>query len=190
MLEGSRGTAGGARIELDLSHLKEHKSSYSLFPGQIVAVEGLNSLGHKMTGHRICEGAAPAPIQTPVKELLHYHHDLQRGQPLKIVTVAGPFTTSDNLDYEPLVDLLNAVKIEKPDVVILTGPFVDMNHQVVKSGRTTLQDEDGEEIIVPFETFFAHKMAGLLEDLFADDNSLTTQFVLVPSLDDAAAERV
>lgn len=191
LLEGSRNTAGGARIELDLSHLKSQKtSSYSIFPGQVVAVEGVNTLGRKMVAHRICEGAAPEPVQTSVKELLHYHYEQQQGQPLKIAAVAGPFTTSDNLEYEPLMDLLNVVKNDKPDVVILTGPFVDVRHKAVKSGQTTLQDEDGQEILVPYETFFLHKIAILLEEFYAQNNTATTQFVLVPSLDDAAAEWV
>jgi DNA polymerase alpha subunit B len=192
LLEGSRHTAGGARIELDLSHLKEQSNiSYSLFPGQIVAVEGMNTSGRKLVANRICEGAAHAPLKSPVKELLNYHYESQEGLPLNLVAVAGPFTTSDNLNYQPLVDLLNSVvKKDNPDVVILTGPFVDVRHMAVKSGQTTLQDEEGEDILVPYETFFLHKIALLLEDLYAEDSSILTQFVLQPSLEDATAEWV
>lgn len=193
MLEGSRHTAGGARIELDLSHLKAIKSPYSLFPGQIVAVEGMNTSGRKIVADRICEGAAHEPEQSTVKELLRFHHDdsCQGGKPLKIMSVCGPYTTSDNLKYEPLTDLVNIVRAEKPDVVIMAGPFVDMRHKAVRSGQTMLQFQDGEEILVSFETFFANKVAGLLEDLFStEDESIATQFVLVPSLDDATAEWV
>lgn len=192
VLEGSRHTSGGARIELDLSHLKGIKSPYSLFPGQIVAVEGMNSSGRKMIAHRICEGAAFEPQKSTVKDLLRFHHDdaFQGGKPLKILSVCGPYTTSDNLEYEPLLDLANIVHAEKPDVVILTGPFVDMRHKAVRSGQTALQFQDGEETLVSFETFFANKVAGLLEDLFSSEESLQTQFVLVPSLEDATAEWV
>jgi len=192
LLEGSRHSSGGARIELDLSHLKSTKVPYSLFPGQIVAVEGMNSSGRKMVAHRICEGAAGKPQKSSVKELLRFHHDdsFQGGKPLKLMSVCGPYTTSDNLEFEPLLDLANIIHAEKPDVVILAGPFVDMRHKAVASGQTTLQFQDGEEILVSFETFFANKVAGLLEDLFSSEESLQTQFVLVPSLEDATAEWV
>jgi len=191
LLEGSRHLSGGARIELDLSHLKSDKTSYSLFPGQIVAVEGMNTSGRKMVAHRICEGAAHEAQKSTVKELMRYHHDdsFQGGSPLKIMAACGPFTTSDNLDYEPFVDLVNVINKEKPDVVLLTGPFVDMRHQAVRGGQTTLQFQDGEETLASFEMFFANKVAGLLEDLFSEGD-LLTQFVLVPSLEDATAEWV
>lgn len=193
MLEGSRDTSGGQRVELDLSHLRSSKTAYSLFPGQIVAVEGMNSSGRKMVAHRICEGAAHDPMKSSVKDLLRYHHDdeFQGGSPLAIMTACGPFTTSDNMEYEPMMDLVNVILADKPDVVILMGPFVDMNHKAVRSGQTTLQFQDGEESLVSFETFFANKIAGLLEDLFSsEDEELKTQFVLVPSLRDATAEWV
>jgi len=40
--------------------------------------------------------------------LLEFHHSniYQGGEPLKVITAAGPFTTSDNLDYAPFVDLM------------------------------------------------------------------------------------
>ena len=41
-----------------------------------------------------------------------------------MIMEAGPFTTSYNLDYEPLQDLLSCLLLDAPDVVILTGPFV------------------------------------------------------------------
>lgn len=181
--------SGAARVELDLSHLTNNKVPYSLFPGQIVAVEGMNTSGRKMVAQRICEGAAHPANKSTKKDLLKYHHndDFQGGRPLQIVAVSGPFTTSDNLDYEPLLDLMNRIQAEKPDVVILTGPFVDMRHKAVSSGQTTLQFQDGEETLVSFEAFFANKIAGLLEDLFSSVESVHTQFVLVPSLEDATA---
>lgn len=188
--------SGGARVEVDLSVLKQEKQSYSLFPGQIVAVEGLNSSGRKLVAHRICEGAAMAPVESTVGELMKYHHDdsFQGGSPVQILTASGPFTCSDNLDYEPLLDLLNMVKQTKPDVVILTGPFVDMEHKSHKAGQATLvfvsENGDKEEVMVSYEVYFANQVAVLLEQLYEEDDSIQTQFVLVPSLEDATAEWV
>lgn len=192
VLEGSR-HLGGARIEMDLSHLQEDKStSFSLFPGQIIGVEGMNSTGRKLTAHRICEGAAHGANKSTVKELMHYHHDdaKQNGKPLKIMSVAGPYTTSDNLNYDPLFDFMDVVMREKPDVVIMVGPFVDMRHKDIQSGDATLPLEDGAGMSVPFEAVFANKVALLLDDFFSSSADSHTQFVLVPSLDDATAEWV
>ena len=79
----------------------------------------------------------------------------------------------------------------KPDVVILNGPFVDMRHESVLSGETTLCFEDGlGAVTVPFDTFFANKVSLIIEELYTQNEDCTTQFVLVPSLYDATAEWV
>lgn len=191
VLEGSR-HLGGARIEMDLSHLQEDKQSFSLFPGQIVAVEGMNSTGRKLTAHRICEGAAQGTKKTTAKQLLEFHHydQHQNGAPLKLMTVAGPYTTSDNLNYDPLYDFMMVVAQEKPDVVIMVGPFVDMRHKEIQSGNATFPLEDGSSLSLPYEALFANRISGILEELIEENPDLSTQFVLQPSLDDATAEWV
>ena len=187
--------SGGARVEVDLSYMKANKLSYSLFPGQIVAIEGMNCSGRKLVAQRICEGAPHPPIQTPVADLMKYHHseNYQDGGPLKVVVASGPFTCSENLEYEPLMDLVSvAIMKTKPDVVILCGPFVDISQKLVASGETyfsTTKDGD-EKVLVPYETIFSEHISHLLEDLYLDDVSLKTQFILVPSLDDATLESV
>lgn len=181
MLEGSRVTSGGARVEVDLRHLK---SDYSLFPGQIVAIEGYNTTGRSLVAQRLCEGAPHPPNQSKAADLLRFHYHVQDGTPLQIVTAAGPFTTADNLEYQPLVDFISYLVQQEPDVVILTGPFVDMRHTTVASGNTVV---DGS--VVPSEVLFAHRVAQVLED-FYEGASHATQFVLQPSTDDATAEWV
>ncbi|NXV77345.1 DPOA2 polymerase, partial [Atlantisia rogersi] len=51
VLEGDRHHSCGARIPLDLTELRE----FSLFPGQVVALEGTNSTGRRMMVSRIYE---------------------------------------------------------------------------------------------------------------------------------------
>jgi DNA polymerase alpha subunit B len=94
------------------------------------------------------------------------------------------------LDYEPFVDLFNVIREEKPDVVVLAGPFVDMRHPQVEHGETFVELEDGSKMPVTYEGFFANKVAALIEEFFDSETDLQTQFVLVPSLDDAVAEWV
>lgn len=185
LLEGTRHYSNGTRIHLDLSQLKDSQVPYSLFPGQIVAVEGMNISGRKMVPSRIFCGATLDPTKTKASELMSLHHDLQDSRPLKVLTACGPYTTSDNLEYAPLMDLIELVRSQKPDVVILLGPFVH-----IANSETTLELDDGTKMQVTYEVFFANKFSALLEELFETEADLETQFVLAPSLDDAVAEWV
>ncbi|NXE01926.1 DPOA2 polymerase, partial [Chaetorhynchus papuensis] len=51
LLVGDREHSGGAQVPLDLSELPE----YSLFPGQVVALEGTNSTGRRMVVSKLYE---------------------------------------------------------------------------------------------------------------------------------------
>ncbi|NXO72926.1 DPOA2 polymerase, partial [Phainopepla nitens] len=51
LLVGDREHSGGAQVPLDLSELPE----YSLFPGQVVALEGINSTGRRMVVSKLYE---------------------------------------------------------------------------------------------------------------------------------------
>lgn len=153
----------------------------------------MNPTGRKLVAHRICEGASHAPNTSSVSELRQIH-ERQDGSTIKAFTASGPFTTSDNMNYQPLVDLLHVIMEQTPDVVILTGPFVDMRQDAVKSGRLTIEveDEDGSvaEHVVSHEAFFANKVTSIIEEAFSVDETLKTQFVFVPSLNDATAKWV
>ena len=70
LLEGSKEDSSGRRVQLDLQEMP----GYSLFPGQIVLVQGTNSTGRRMLARKIIEGVMPTlPTTTPMK-LLEYHH--------------------------------------------------------------------------------------------------------------------
>ena len=207
VLEGSSATSGGARINVDLSHIEKSSSntttapgtttalppqSYSIFPGQIVAIEGINLTGRKLVAHKIHEGAPSKPNESTVKELRQLSY-VNEQQPMKVVTANGPFTTSDKLNYNPLIDLISEFMDDKipPDVVILTGPFVDGRQELIKTGRVLSEvNEDGEVAVSTFEGFFANRVAALLNELYAEDSSFKTQFILIPSLDDTIAKSV
>ncbi|KAK3093718.1 hypothetical protein FSP39_019217 [Pinctada imbricata] len=122
MIEGSRDTSGGRAMVVDLADLKQ----YSLFPGQIVAMEGTNSTGQKFVAKKLYEG-----IQLPFPEV-----DPDSGPVnLTVFIAVGPFSTSDNLDYEPLKDLMKYLQRDRPDVCILAGPFVDIKNEVIESRK-------------------------------------------------------
>ena len=195
ILEGSRQDSYGRRIQLDVKEI----STFSLFAGQIVLVEGINSSGRKMIAKRIIEGT-PAPIaMTNPKQLLEFHHSemYQNSLPLNVITAAGPFTTIDNLNYEPFVDLLKRMLRTKPDVLVLIGPFVDITQSNLSSGDVMLQDMDmeNENVIgthaASYEMVFIEKiLRDGLTMLFNTDKSIPTNVILIPSLLDAHHECV
>lgn len=132
-IQGSRRDSGGQRVHLDLRELQ----SFALFPGQAVAVQGINGSGGRMVARGIIEGVPRPLCASAPAELsrLQYGADMAGGRPLSIFAAAGPFTTSDSLVYEPLNDLLGAVRAARPDVVVLMGPFVDAEHpKVIQAG--------------------------------------------------------
>lgn len=165
LLEGSQETSAGKTVLLDLSQLEK----FSFFPGQIIAGQGINSLGKKLILSSLYENTLlPFPSKPP-----NFSNCLDS---LSIVVAAGPFTTSDTLSYEPLSDLLEYIKDHKPHACILIGPFVDMKHEEIEHGNI------GET----YEDFFQSLMSNLLNIL----GHVSTKIVLVASCRDAHHEAI
>jgi DNA polymerase alpha subunit B len=153
---------------------------------------------------QIIEGMQKELMTSPAKKMSEYHHSkiFQNGQALSVVAAAGPFTTADNLEYEPLEELLSLVATSKPDVLVLMGPFVDSTHPILQGGDATLfsRDDDGnllygKEHDASYEMVFIEKV--IRDGLGSYFNSasdfggvLPTQIILVPSLLDAHHECV
>ncbi|XP_041093952.1 DNA polymerase alpha subunit B-like [Polyodon spathula] len=125
ILEGDQEHSFGMQVPVDLSELRE----YSLFPGQVVVMEGINSTGRRLVASRLYEGV-PLPFHKPQEQS---QEDLLEGAGQHMVLVAcGPYTTSDSLNYEPLMDLIEVIKRDQPDVCLLLGPFLDSKHEQVE----------------------------------------------------------
>ncbi len=151
----------------------------------MVACHGVNASGRCMVVNKIYS-PLPLPFNTASAErLLKLQHGdkFSGGRPLSILTACGPFTTTEDLEYEPLNDLLTIVRESRPDVAILCGPFVDAKHPSVASGQAGAATEDGQIELLDYESLFKLRISAKLDWLLAND-SLPTQFVLVPSLRD------
>ncbi|XP_055080590.1 DNA polymerase alpha subunit B isoform X2 [Periophthalmus magnuspinnatus] len=146
---------GGQQIPVDLSELKE----YSLFPGQVVAMDGMNTTGRKLVASKLHEGV-PLPFYTPVKLEVDE-------EPLNVLVACGPFTPSDTLTYDPLLDLINVITRDRPDVCLLLGPFVDSKHEQIEKAQVT----------ETFEAIFSR----CIESIVDGTKSVGCRLVFVPS---------
>ena len=116
ILEGSLASSGGARMRLNLSKVP----AFALFPGQFVAVTGINSMGHTMMVSRVAQ-VLPAPrphacLPDPVRDMATTATSATR-----VWTASGPFSNHDDLAFGELNDLLAAATSASPppDVLVL-----------------------------------------------------------------------
>lgn len=138
VLESSRRTGAGLRIPLELDRVP----GYELFPGKIVAARGTNVSGE---GFSVSEFLSIPPLQSPAsheKNLEEIGTRLRAGaeasdlpQPLNIITSAGPYTADSDLSYEPLQALVDRAISTSADALILLGPFLDIEHPLVRLGQ-------------------------------------------------------
>nr|8G99_B Chain B, DNA polymerase alpha subunit B [Xenopus laevis]8G9F_B Chain B, DNA polymerase alpha subunit B [Xenopus laevis]8V5M_B Chain B, DNA polymerase alpha subunit B [Xenopus laevis]8V5N_B Chain B, DNA polymerase alpha subunit B [Xenopus laevis]8V5O_B Chain B, DNA polymerase alpha subunit B [Xenopus laevis]8V6G_B Chain B, DNA polymerase alpha subunit B [Xenopus laevis]8V6H_B Chain B, DNA polymerase alpha subunit B [Xenopus laevis]8V6I_B Chain B, DNA polymerase alpha subunit B [Xenopus lae len=130
ILEGDREHSAGMQVPVDLSELKD----YSLFPGQVVIMEGTNSTGRRFVPTKLYEGV-PLPFHQPSKEFEECPQQM-------VITACGPFTTSDTITYDALKDLIDIVNRDRPDICILLGPFLDAKHEQIENLQLTVTFED------------------------------------------------
>uniref|UniRef100_A0A8C4ENS4 DNA polymerase alpha subunit B n=1 Tax=Dicentrarchus labrax TaxID=13489 RepID=A0A8C4ENS4_DICLA len=119
---------GGQQVPVDLSELKE----YSLFPGQVVVMEGMNTTGRKLMASKLHEGV-PLPFYTSEVKM-----EMDE-EPMNVLVACGPYTPSDSLTFDPLLDLINVIVRDRPDVCLLLGPFVDSKHEQIEVGLPTFE---------------------------------------------------
>lgn len=114
-------------VQMNFSRMQ----SYSLFPGQTVLVQGTNPRGTTLFVDQIfseieLKSADPPKVQDN----------------MQFVVVAGPYTSPDDLTYGPLRDIISYCDQNKPDVLIMMGPFLDAEHKCVQDGSVRKSFED------------------------------------------------
>ncbi|ORX80406.1 hypothetical protein BCR32DRAFT_193619, partial [Anaeromyces robustus] len=142
LLEGSRSIDSGFRTKLNFTSLANKGKSYTLFPGQVLGIKGTNVTGNNIEVTDIIE-PPPLPIPaTSLSELSKYYSE-DKSQPISVFIASGPFTCEDSLEYEPWNELFEKyIEQEKPNVLILMGPFVDDRHPLIQEGKTMLSPEE------------------------------------------------
>ncbi|XP_037497770.1 DNA polymerase alpha subunit B isoform X2 [Jatropha curcas] len=147
LLQTSVEHSGGQRVRLDLHNL----SQFSIFPGQIVGVDGHNPSGHCLIASKVVDSI---PLSATSGEDLHpakkqaLDQDTQSTdlsyppKEISMLIASGPFTTTDNLLFEPLTELLAYARRKLTQLLILLGPFVDSEHPEIKKGTVDRSFDD------------------------------------------------
>lgn len=190
VLETSRRMGAGLRVPLKVDGL----SSYSFFPGQIVALRGVNASGEyfsvsEMLSVPLLPSAASAPaILDGVNERIS---GADNQQPLNLMLACGPYTTDDNLDFEPLEAICEKAATNYADALLLTGPFLDLEHPLIASGDFDdlpsgkgMPDPDSCTLTDLFKRWITPP----LQRLAAAVPSIT--IILVPSVRDVVSKHV
>lgn len=176
----------GNLVKLDLSRVLKSKTPLFLHPGMVVIVEGINTNGRVFQVHALYDNAMPVVQDRRVDEGTGDDEILpDASQPtmepsVTALFVAGPYTTSKNLNYEPLDDLLTVVARCRPNVVFMGGPFLDADHAQISAATPVSFRE-------LFENRVLHRIYKALADM---GEEVQTKFVLIPALGDVHHEFV
>lgn len=148
VLETSRRNGSGLRVPLKVDGMH----SYDLFPGKIVALRGTNASGEFFA---VTEELAVPPMKYAVSTSNDLAEHLARMQslpsdpeamtdgatrPLSCLVAAGPYTSQESLDFSPLHELLTQALATQADMLVLTGPFLDVEHPCIRHGDTPLPE--------------------------------------------------
>lgn len=190
VLETSRRMGAGMRVPL-----KIEGQGYDFFPGKIVAVRGTNVSGEYFSvSEMLPMPSLPVAASTPAAFDIHNDRLTSANgetRALSILAASGPYTPDTDLSFLAFYTLLEKAKLSLADVLILTGPFLDLEHPLVASGdfepylpsdakiqpdRATIQDV--------FRALIAQPLARLAAAL------PTITIILVPSIRDAISKHV
>ena len=192
MLETSRRTGAGLRVPLKVESL-----SHEFFPGQIVAVRGINASGDYFSVNEIIEipllppaASLPSTIDTQ-NERVGMPEDATDTTPhaLNIMLASGPYTADDNIAFEPLKELCEKAATSYADVLILIGPMVDLDHPLIASGDFDLPDDPNlQPDKATLNDVFRIQIGNPLRQLAEAVPNIT--IILVPSVRDAVNKHV
>jgi DNA polymerase alpha subunit B len=153
-----------------------HESpDYILFPGQIVGAIGrLMGGGREMHAQKlICGAPVPPPAViggTPPSAAVH------------VAIASGPYSPENMLIFDSISELEARVRSENaPDVLVLMGPFLDVNHPAVSSGIIL----DSFNRPATFEDIYREEIIPKLARLARACENARTELYIVPSIHEA-----
>ncbi|KAF2112890.1 DNA polymeras-like protein alpha/primase associated subunit [Lophiotrema nucula] len=189
VLEGSRRWGSGRRVPLKVETL----ASYNFFPGQIVALRGINASGDFFTVSEVISlpllsqpASKPHELDTVNARYLDTpDSDPENARPLTVLIASGPYTTDQNLDFSALQTLLDNAASSFADGIVLLGPFIDAEHPAIRSGDIDLPPHVTQPDQATMADVFRHYISAPLQQF--SQRVPTCQIILVPSLRDVAS---
>ncbi|KAK5167484.1 DNA-directed DNA polymerase alpha subunit pol12 [Saxophila tyrrhenica] len=191
VLETSRRLGAGMRVPLRF----DNGVGYDFFPGKIAALRGTNVSGEYFSVSEILE-MPPLPVSASTPEEFETHNARltntdDEARPIHMLLASGPYTTETDLSFAPLHTLLERATDEKPDVLILTGPFLDLEHPLVATGdfesslpSTAKIAPDRATLNDVFRILISQPLQSLVQAV------PTITIILVPSVRDAISKHV
>lgn len=157
---------GNDEFKFKSSQLNLNKmQTFGIFPGQTVVVRGSNPRGDNIYAQEILSGIN-LELSSFTKELT---------KPISIVIAAGPFTESNDITHQPLNVVLAYCKLNKPDVLIITGPIMDDKNPLLIDGI----------LVESFDVNFEELIASIMEEVGSE-----TEVVMVSSSNDIQSSGV
>lgn len=187
VLETSRRTGAGLRVPLKVESLP----SVNFFPGQIVALKGINASGNYFSVKELLSTPLlpPAASAAGTIDAINERLETDANPPMNVMVASGPYTADDNLDFEPLHELCQKAADSYADGLVLMGPFLDIEHPLLASGDFDLPEVKGyDPESATLATVFRHCITSPLQKLVAAVPSIT--IVMVPSTRDAMSKHV
>jgi DNA polymerase alpha subunit B len=187
VLETSRRMGAGRRVPL------KFKSSlpFQFFPGQIVALRGQNASGEDFVVSEILSipflpdpRSAPATIEASNERL----GDTAESSPLNVILASGPYCADDNLAFEPFEALCSKSAEDGIDALVLSGPFLDVEHPLIAAGDFDLPEVKGPDKDATMSALFRQSITAPLQRLCNANPNIT--IVLIPSVRDAVSKHV
>ena len=149
------------QVDLDVSGMPD----FLLYPGKILAAVGrCNSLKFS------AESILPLPA-SPKKE-----KDV--GQSVHAIVACGPYSATENLDYEPLMTLLSVAQREACGCLVLCGPFLDADHPKFREEPTPRSGVFGDNYT------YEEALDILIQKVV--ERKLNCAVIVVPSVQDLA----
>ncbi|KAF9884452.1 DNA-directed DNA polymerase alpha subunit pol12 [Aspergillus nanangensis] len=187
VLETSRRTGAGIRVPLKVDSI----SSVNFFPGEMVALRGINASGNYFSVKEVlpCPLLPPAASSAATIDDINGRLEEAGSSPLNVLIASGPYTTDDNLNFEALNELCKRAADSCADGLVLMGPFLDIEHPLLASGDFDLPEMEGyDPDTATLTTVFRHYISTPLQRLVAAVPGIT--IVMVPSVRDAVSKHV
>lgn len=190
VLETSRRMGAGLRIPLRME-----KQAFDFFPGKIVALKGTNPSGEYFTVNEVISlPRLPLPATSTFdwdahNERISASESIEDARPLNILIGSGPYTTENDLSYDALHEICDKAAATVADVLILTGPFLDLEHPLIAAGDFQLpQDSKINPETATLIDVFRALISAPLHRLVQRVPSIVV--ILVPSVRDAISKHV